>query len=353
MSKYIFFRVKKLGISYLFEKRTLFVIAVLLVLSALSMILSTGMGTMKISPVEVVKVIFGAGEEMHKLVVNTLRLPRIITSFMVGASLAIAGAILQGIIRNPLASPDVIGITGGAGVAAVAFFAAYIDPNNNSLVISIHWLPLISFAGAFIVALLVYSLAWKGGVSPIRLVLIGIGISAAMKALTTIIIIFGPFYLATKATLWLTGSVYGSTWQNVSILLPWVVVLFLISLILARRLNVQELGDELAASVGSHVQRHRFLLLLISAALAGSAVAVAGGIGFVGLIAPHIGRKLVGSAFGGLLPVSALIGGLIVLLADLVARTAFSPLDIPAGIFTAAIGAPYFIFLLIKSRNVQ
>lgn len=330
----------------------MWIIIILILLSISALIVSASMGSMQIRPIEVVKVLLGSGDETSTLVVKTLRLPRIIIAFLVGASLAVAGAILQGIIRNPLASPDVIAVTGGAGVTTVLFIALYMDPNNNSLTLDIGWLPFVSFVGALLVALLVYGLAWRGGVSPIRLVLIGIGIAAATKALTTIFILFGPYGLANKATLWLTGSVYGSSWKEVSVLLPWVIVLFIVSLLLTRNLNVQELGDDIAASVGSGVQRHRFLFLIISSALAGGAVAFAGGIGFVGLIGPHIGRKLVGSSFGGLLPVSAFLGGLIVVLADLVARTAFSPLDIPAGIFTAAIGAPYFIYLLIKSRHV-
>lgn len=352
MSKYFSIRFKKLSISTLADKPTLWLLCILLVASITACIISMSMGSMQISPIEVIKVIFGSGDEMNELVVMTFRLPRIIIAFLVGAALAASGAILQGIIRNPLASPDVISITGGAGVAAVLFIAMYMDPKNNSLTLDISWLPFVAFVGALLVALLVYGLAWRGGVSPVRLVLVGIGIAAAMKALSTIIILFGPYGLANKATLWLTGSVYGSTWKEVTVLLPWVLILLTVSMLLTRNLNVQELGDEIATSVGSRVQRNRFLLLIISSALAGGAVAFAGGIGFVGLIAPHIGRKLVGSSFGGLLPVSALLGGLIVLLADLIARTAFSPLDIPAGIFTAAIGAPYFIYLLLKSRTV-
>lgn len=352
MKKYTSFRIRGIGVSYLLDKKAMFVILAFAFLLFVAMIICIGIGDMKIHPLEVVKVLFGYGSEMHELVVKSFRLPRILVAVLVGAALAVSGGILQGVVRNPLASPDVIGITSGAGAAAVTFLAYLSDPNSNSLIVSINWLPVAAFTGATLSAMLVYLLAWKDGVSPIRMVLVGVGLAAAMQAITTVMILFGPLYLATEATLWLTGSVYGATWEDVAVLTPWIGILIPFSFILSRHLNVQELGDETATSVGSRIQMQRFFLILVSTALAGGAVAFAGGISFVGLIAPHIARKLVGSAFGALLPLSALIGGLVVLLADLVARTAFLPLQVPAGIFTAAIGAPYFIFLLYKNRNM-
>jgi iron complex transport system permease protein len=351
MSKYIPFRMKKPSISFLIDKKVVTVVTFLSLITIGAIIISVGLGDMKLSPIEVIKAIFGYGSDLHNLVIQKFRLPRILVAVLVGAALAVSGAILQGIIRNPLASPDIIGITGGASVAVVLFLNLFSDTGNNTLVISILWLPAFAFVGATIVAVLVYGLSWKNGVSPIRLVLIGIGLSAAMHAITTMLIILGPLYLATQATIWLTGSVYASTWKNVSTLFPWLLVLLPLAVVFARNLNIQELGDDIAAGVGSRVHRNRFVLLIMSTALAGGAVAFAGAISFVGLMAPHMARKLVGSSFGAMIPVSALIGGLIVLLADLVARTLFLPLDLPAGIFTAAIGAPYFIYLLYKNRN--
>jgi iron complex transport system permease protein len=331
--------------SFLLYKKTLIVTLVLFLLTLIVLIVSTGMGDLKIHPMDVVNTLFGKGTEEQTLVIHSLRLPRILVSLLVGASLAVAGAILQGIIRNPLASPDIVGITGGASVAAVAFIT-YLSGT-----VSIRWLPLAAIVGAGLISLIIYILAWNKGVTPIRLILIGIGMASAMTALTMLMIVMSPIYAASQAYIWLTGSVYASSWENVFTLLPWTLIFIPFALIYARNINVQELGDEIATGVGSAVQRQRFVLLFISVALAGSAVAVAGGIGFVGLIAPHIARKLVGPAFGGVLPVSAFIGGLIVMLADLVARTAFLPLDIPAGVFTSAIGAPFFIYLLYRSRN--
>lgn len=344
------FRLLNGKISFLIDKRAVRVLLIMILITAAVFILSTGLGEMKIDPLTVLHVFFGGGTDMEKLVVTSFRLPRIIVSLAVGISLAVAGAILQGMIRNPLASPDILGITGGAAVAVVGFLA-FFSNDNNALTVSIKWMPLTAFIGAAIVAIFVYALSWKNGVTPIRLVLIGIGISTLMKALTTLMMILGPIHRASQANIWITGTVHGSTWANVTVLVPLTVVLAAIAFAMARKMNIQELGDDIATGVGGNVQRQRFTLLMVSTALIGSAVAFAGGIGFVGLMAPHMARRLVGSSFGALLPVSALIGGILVMTADLVGRTLFSPLEIPAGVFTAGIGAPYFIYLLFKTRN--
>jgi iron complex transport system permease protein len=350
MSKYKNIRLFKGKFSFLMDRKAASVFMILTIISFLVFVISTGTGEMKISPLTVLKVLVGSGPDMETLIITSFRLPRIIIALLVGISLAVAGGILQGMIRNPLASPDILGITGGAAVAVVGFLAFFSD-ENNALTVSINWLPLAAFLGAAVVAFLVYFLAWKNGVSPIRLVLIGIGISTLMQALTTLMMILGPIYQASQANIWITGTVYGSNWNNVATLLPWTVLFLIIALVAARTINIQELGDEVATGLGGKVQRQRFTLLMISTALIGSAVAFAGGIGFVGLMAPHMARRLVGSSFGALLPASALIGGILVMLADLIGRTLFSPLEIPAGVFTAGIGAPYFIYLLFKTRN--
>ncbi|MBL5767195.1 iron ABC transporter permease [Heyndrickxia sporothermodurans] len=350
MSQFKNLRLFKGKISFLVDLRATWTILILFIVTLLALVISTGLGDMNINPINVVKTFFGGGSSIEQLVVLKFRLPRILVAMFVGIALAMAGGILQGIIRNPLASPDIIGITGGAGAAVVSFLAIFSN-KDNSLTVSIGWMPIAAFLGATIVAFLVYFLAWKDGVSPIRLVLIGIGISAVMKAITTLLMLVGPIYRASEANIWLTGTVNGSSWGNVKVIVPWVLILTLISFLSARKINVQEFGDELATGVGSHVQRQRFFLLLLSTALVGAAVAFGGGIGFVGLMAPHIARRLVGSSFGVLLPASACIGGILVMVADLIGRTVFTPLEVPAGVFTAAIGAPYFIYLLFKSKS--
>ncbi|TDF99542.1 FecCD family ABC transporter permease [Paenibacillus piri] len=344
MSKYTAFRAGK--VSFLISKKTVWSIVILTAATLALFIISTGVGSVRILPLDVIKVLIGAGEQTHAVIVQTLRLPRMIIAVLAGSALAVSGAILQGMIRNPLASPDIVGITGGAALGAVSFFFFLGDK------VSIHWLPLCAIAGAFISTLLIYTLAWKHGVSPLRMVMIGIGMSAAYSSVSYMLMISGPIILANKSLTFMTGSIYGVSWEkDVWVLTPWIIVLMPIALLLAREVNAQELGQEIAVSIGSVVQRNRFLLLMISVALAGAAVAIGGAISFIGLMAPHIARKLVGPAFGGVLPVSALIGALILLAADLAARTLFSPLDIPAGVFTAAIGAPFFMYLLYRNRQ--
>ncbi|MEI7024700.1 FecCD family ABC transporter permease [Paenibacillus sp. y28] len=346
MSNYRTFRTRGQSFSILWNKKHVTILSVLFMLLCAVFIVSTGIGTMKISPLDVVRVLIGRGEDTYQVVITQFRLPRMLVAVMVGAALAVSGALLQGIIRNPLASPDLVGITGGASVAAVSFIIFW----GGTL--SIHLLPLAAISGALLSAMLMYGLAWKKGVSPLRMVLIGIGISSACSALSSVLLLAGPVQQAGQALSWLTGSVYGSSWKQVWLLLPWMLVLLPLTLLLTRDLNAQSLGDDIASSIGGRVQRQRLVLLALSVALAGAAAAIGGAISFVGLMASHMARKLVGPSFGALLPTSAVIGALTVLLADVVARTAFAPLDLPAGIFTAAIGAPFFVYLLYRSgRN--
>lgn len=348
MRKYFPLRFRKGMISFLADKKVIFTTIILFLFTILLFLVSTGMGDMKISIIEVINVLLGNGEKMHTLVIHSFRLPRIIVAVLVGTALAVAGGILQGIVRNPLASPDILGITGGASVGVVLFLAIFSD-KNNALTVSIKWMPLAAFIGATVVAFLIYALAWDHGVSPIKLVLVGIGLFALTQAITTLLMILGPIYQASQANIWLTGTVYGSNWENVKILAPWTLILLLITFVSSRHLNIQELGDAVATGVGSRVNKQRFILLLLCTGLTGGAVAFAGGIGFVGLLAPHIARRIVGSAFGALLPVAALVGAILVIAADLIGRMMFGATEIPAGVFTAAIGAPYFIYLLFKN----
>ncbi|RPF53372.1 FecCD family ABC transporter permease [Aquisalibacillus elongatus] len=349
MSNYTNIKIWKYKI--VINKKYLKVISLLtLVLISLA-ILSLGMGQMKIWPQDVIKALFGYGEYMHDLTVNDFRMPRILLSILAGAGLAMSGAILQGIIRNPLASPDIIGITAGAALSTVGFLVAFSD-RSQALTVSIHWLPFASLVGAVLMGIFVYILATtKNGVQPIKLVLIGVGLSAAVEAVTTMLMTFGPIHTAARANIWLTGSVNGTNWPEIATVTPWILGLTILLFFFISQLNMQSLGDDLATNAGATVQKDRLILLVLATALAGGSVAFAGGIGFVGLMAPHIAKRLVGSVFGALIPVSALIGAIIVVIADLIARTAFAPQDLPAGVFTSLIGAPYFIYLLFKTRK--
>ncbi|UOQ50407.1 iron ABC transporter permease [Gracilibacillus caseinilyticus] len=325
-------------------RRLLYIYLVLVLVLFGVVMLSLSMGAEWISPLELWRYFTGQTEGQYDFTIYMLRLPRVLLAIVVGSCLAVAGLILQSIIRNPLASPDIIGVTAGGSVGAMVFLVLFMGT------ITIIWLPLFAISGAAIVMILIYGLSWKNGVTPNRLVLIGIGIAAAMQGLVSFMIVFSDTSVTTKAYIWMTGSIYGAVMKDVYQLLPWAVLGILMTVMLARTVSTLELGDELATSLGVRVQLIRLSLLILSVLLAGSAVAFAGGIGFVGLIAPHIAKKLISYSFVLLVPITAVIGAIMVAVSDLVARTAFYPLDLPAGVFTAAIGAPFFIYLLYRNR---
>lgn len=345
MPKYMTIRLKSDRISFQIALKTCLITLILSLLLVLLMILGLSAGSDFIHPWIVIQELFGYGSGDYNFVLHTLRLPRVLMALLVGAALGVAGLILQGIIRNPLAAPDIIGVTSGASVGAIVFIVYFMGT------VSIQFLPLAAIIGASIVSFIIYLLSWKKGVTPIRMVLIGIGISALAKAMVTMLLVISNVAATTKAYLWLTGSLYGANMQDVYLLLPWVLVLLPLTFVMARIVNVKELGDDIAIGLGVKVQVYRLFFLLVSVMLAGSAVAFAGGIAFVGLVAPHMSRMLVGRSFAALIPVTAIIGGIIVIAADIVARTAFLPKDLPTGVFTAAIGAPFFIYLLFRTRN--
>lgn len=333
-----------------FTRHPVFATVLVFLAVLLVMILSAGSGEFPLSPLKVMAALFGFGEEFNRTIVVDFRLPRIVMALFVGMALAVSGAILQGITKNPLASPDIIGITAGASFSVVLFLTLFSD-DNNSLTVSIQWLPLFAFLGAAFTAFIVFLLSWKNGLAPFRLLLIGIAVSAFMQAGTTVWMLMGPIYRASQATIWTTGSIYGANWSQIYVLMPWALLLIGVSLLLRRQMNILELGDDIAMGVGSRVQRNRLVLLLVSTGLTGVAVAFAGGIGFVGLLAPHIAKRIVGPQFQSMVLFSAGVGALLVLIADLIGRVAFAPMEVPAGVWTAAVGAPYFIFLLMTQHR--
>lgn len=342
---WITIRLRRLPVSLTLDRRVPPVLGVIVLVTLAGMVLSVGTGEYPIAPIDVIRSILGlsTGNDDHAFVVNTLRLPRALVALLVGLALGVSGAIIQGLTRNPLASPELTGVTAGASFAAVTVIVLL-----PGLPIGI--LPFAAFGGGFVVALLLYILAWHGGDSPIRLILVGIGLTALLGAFTTIAVTFGEINQVQRALIWLTGSVYGSTWQEVYLLIPWLALFVPLALLRGRSLDALGLGEEIARGLGVRVTIDRGLLLLAAVALAASVVTVAGTIGFVGLIAPHIARRLVGPNHTGVLPVSALTGGMIVVLADLVGRTIFAPVEIPCGIITAIIGAPFFLYLLYRHR---
>lgn len=323
---------------------------VLIVIMICMIFASLSIGVISISPKEVFQTLFNAGTDQQRLILFDFRLPEIILSLLIGACLAVSGTILQGITQNELADPGIIGINSGAGLAIVLFIYAFRDilPTSHSLAIFI--MPFAALLGAIIAAVLIYTLAWKEGVLPTRLVLVGIGINAGFSALLTILQLRMDPQDYRQVTVWLTGDIWNANWIFVLALLPWVLLLIPIVLYKARTLNVFHLGDDVAAGLGTPVERERRTLLLLAVALAGAGVAAGGAIAFIGLVVPHIARKLIGPLHQYIIPLATLIGGVLLLTANLLGKNLLSPTTIPAGIIVSLVSAPYFIYLLIKVK---
>ncbi|MBI1259732.1 MAG: iron chelate uptake ABC transporter family permease subunit [Chloroflexi bacterium] len=347
---WITLRLRRPPVSYRFDRRVPLVAVVLMLVALVTLIVSVSYGEYDIPPLEVVRTILNVNQDNPdyanlRLVVDSFRLPRIVLAFLVGAALAVSGALMQGITRNPLADPYLLGVSGGAALAAISLIVWLKN-------IPIGLLPFAAFAGALLAAGAIYLFAWKrGSTTPIRLILIGVAVQSLVGAATTIMLLFGKITDVQQAYVWLTGSVYGRKWEHVYALGGWLILWLPLAFVLARSLNLLNLGDDTAKGLGLQVERQRGLLMVISVALAAAAVAVSGTIGFVGLVAPHIARRLVGPSHEGVIPVSALLGGALVMLADLIGRAVIAPNELPVGIVTAIIGAPYFVYLLYRSRN--
>lgn len=334
--------VRRAGFSRSINVRTVVVVLGLSGVCVLIALASLSIGKHIIPIADVLQVLTGEGVRRDSFIIDILRMPRLLMAGMVGAALGVSGLILQSIVRNPLASPDIMGMTGGASVAAVCFLS-FAAP-----AVSQKWLPLAAMGGASVTAASIYLLAFKQGVTPARLVLTGIGISALMAAMVTLLMVISPLSSTLSAYVWLTGSVFGTSWPDVTSMFLWLCAIVPALVYLSRTVDVLELDDAFAVGLGLRVQHVRMLLLGLSVALAASAVAHAGAIGFVGLIAPHIARALVAHTFAGLAVVTALVGAILVALADLAGRTLFLPLDLPAGMFVSGLGAVFFLYLLIR-----
>ncbi|MCZ1268950.1 FecCD family ABC transporter permease [Paenibacillus tundrae] len=334
-------------ISSIIKRRAFTIILILLMLNVGALVLNVMLGDRSMPSGEVLRSLIGRGDQEYHFTIHQLRLPRVLTGFLVGCGLALAGTILQVITRNPLASPGVIGLNSGAAAAVVAVMV--LVPT-----FPMRHMPWIAFIGAFLAAAVIYGLSWRKGEasSTVRMLLIGVGISSMAGALITYLLTVGKIFRVSQASVWMAGSLYGRTWEHFWPLMPWLLILFLLLIWMSRWLDMFLLDVQSAAGLGLRVETMRVLFLLMSVGLAGSAVSMAGTIGFVGLMAPHMAKHLAGSRSLVRLPIAALLGGLIVMLADLAGRTWFAPYEIPAGLITAIIGAPYMMYLLLRRRGI-
>jgi iron complex transport system permease protein len=325
------------------QARTLVVIVVLAVALFATFCVSLSLGDFKIPVLDVVKTLFGGGDRATEFIVNQLRLPRALTGLLVGTALGLSGAIFQSIARNPLASPDIIGVTYGASAFAVF---AIITLGLTGAAVS-----ALAIVGAVLTAFIMYVLAWRHGVSSYRLILIGIGIGAIATSITSYLLTRARVEIAQQALIWLTGSLNGRDWSNVRSLAITLVVLLPFMVVLVHQLRILQLGDETAYGLGLRVEASRLGLIVIAVLLAAMATAAAGPIGFVAFVAPPIARRVTRSP-GPAMITSGLLGALVVAVSDLIAQHAFGDTQLPVGVVTGVVGAPYLMFLLARANRV-
>jgi len=301
-------------------------------------------GSVTIPAYELWKVISGEGDAAYHTIFWDLRLPRVLVGLVTGACLAASGALLQGVMRNPLADPGIIGVTAGGGLAAV--IALVLFPQHAVL------LPAFAFGGALLSSLTIYLLAWDGSSSPVKIVLAGVAMNALLGAIMNGIMVLNSDRIQNVIP-WLSGSLSGRSWPHLVFMIPYAAVGLMLTPFVARVANMLVLGDQLSRSLGVRVELQRFLIIVLSSLLAGAAVSVAGLIGFVGLIVPHAMRLVVGGNYYILLPFSIVGGAILTVLADTAARSLFDPLELPAGILLACMGVPFFLYLLKRKREVR
>lgn len=287
--------------------------------------------------------LIGEGDAVYDTIVWDLRLPRVLTGLLTGACLASSGALLQGVMRNSLADPGIIGVSAGGGLAAVV--ALVLLPEYAVL------LPAFAFVGSLLSSMVIYFLAKDGSSSPAKIVLAGIAVNALLGAIMNGIMVLNSDRIQSVIP-WLSGSLSGRSWPHVEFMLPYAVIGLLLTPFAAKASNVLRLGDNTAQSLGQHVERQRFLIIALASLLAGTAVSVAGLVGFVGLIVPHAVRLMVGENYTWLLPLSMAAGAGLTMFADTVARSCFDPLELPVGILLACVGAPFFLYLLKRNMKV-
>lgn len=269
------------------------------------------------------------------------RLPRAVLAILLGGALAISGVLVQSVVRNPLASPDILGINNAAGLVAVSVLMFL--PN-----LAFYWMPIFAFLGgvlSFVILWIVCGFNFR----PIKMAIIGVALSALWAAISHYLMLTNPVEINT-AMLWLTGSLWGRSWSYLNVVLPWLVVLLPLPFIFCRDLDTLGLGENKASTLGVTVNKVQISVLVLAVALSTTAVAICGPIAFLGLVAPHLARRLVGGRHRTLLPAALIIGALLLQLSDILARVIDPPTELPAGILTAIIGAPYFFYLLMRTK---
>lgn len=305
-----------------------------------AMVASLTLGSVDISFSTIVHTLLGNVQTTDEMVIWNIRFPRNIVGALVGANLAVSGAILQAVMKNPLADPGIVGVSSGAGLAGVIMLIFM--PEASIL------LTPVAFVGAMLSAAAVYALAWKNGIRPTRIILAGVAVSAFLGSGISALLVFYSDKVQ-GALLWMVGGLSARSWPQVEMLFPYTILGLVLALAGCKALTILSLGDETARGLGVPVERVRFSMTAVAALLAAGAVSVAGLIGFVGLVVPHIVRLIIGTDYKYVIPGSAILGAGVLVFCDTLGRVAFSPIEIPAGIIMAFLGAPFFLYLLRRS----
>ncbi|MCM3628057.1 Fe(3+)-hydroxamate ABC transporter permease FhuB [Paenibacillus glycanilyticus] len=305
-----------------------------------SLIVSLAFGSLRIPVADVIHALFGHGADSTQRIVE-MRIPRTLVAALAGATLAVSGLLLQGVVRNPLADPSIIGVTGGASVGAMLMLAVFTQ-------VSVQWLPAGAFIGAVAAAVIVFVLGRKSSFNPAVVALIGLAVSSMASAIVQVLVIRMKLTLA-SALVWLSGTTYARNWGDFWQLVFWPIVLLPVAWYLARKVDVLQFSDATVTNLGLRVDRTRLVIGGVGVAMAAAAVATVGSIGFIGLIAPHMTRMLVGPKYRKLVPLTALLGALLLVLADTIGRSLLAPKELPSGLVAAVVGAPYFMWLMYRS----
>lgn len=336
--------------------RAAWVFRALVVLLVVVSIASLGTGASGLSLTGVIRdLTVGDGLSVRdRVILMDIRLPRLALGMLIGAALAMSGALMQGLFRNPLADPGIVGVGAGAGLGAVlAIVLGGLLPASLAAIVGIHLVPVAAFLGGWASTLLLYRVASRGGQTSVATMLLaGIALGALAGALTGMLVYLADDRQLRDLTFWSMGSLAGASWAKLAASLPLILPVLLLAPLLARGLNALALGEAQAAHLGIHVETVKRLAILGVAAAAGAAVAVAGGIGFIGIVVPHLLRLATGPDHRYLLPNAALLGAVLLVGADMVARVIVTPAELPIGIVTATIGAPVFLWILLKRRGL-
>lgn len=296
-------------------------------------------GSVNLSLTEIIQALINQDNRMVTTIVYKMRLPRNILAALVGANLAVSGVLLQSVMKNPLADPGITGVSSGASVAAIVILLMLPAYTN--------FLPIFAFLGGAIACALVYIMAWKNGLKPERIVLAGVAVNTILGGFISLLSTLFSDKIQ-SAILWLNGSLATKTWADVELLAGYSIIGLIIALFLVRSTNVLQLGDEVAKNLGFNVNRTRLLISGVAVFLAAISTSVVGIISFVGLIVPHIARMLMGSDHKYTIPFSMVLGAIVLLIADTLARTVGGSIEIPVGVITSIVGGPFFLYLLRK-----